>query len=151
MLTRCKNVDKCQYSNYLKALLKNFSPVELTIILTTFNCSQDNCPCLADYHLWKTGEQKTVVNIIFYIYAYFSNAVLIRLYSQLSRYVIPLASQDMALQPIASRSHHLISLQTVKLRYSCNTLNLEVTMLLKGFMIDWLIFTKYGLGTDFVN
>ena len=148
--------------------------MELTIILTTFNCSQDNCPCLADYHLWKakflcestsfesfrvknggvwfqTGKQKTVVNIIFYIYAYFSNAVLLRLYSQLSRYVIPLASQDMALQPIGSRSHNLISLQTVKLRYSCNTLNLEVTMLLKGFMIDWLIFTKYGLGTDFVN
>jgi len=43
--------------------------------------------------------------------------------------VIPSASQDMALQPIVSRSHHLISLQTAKMRYSCNTFNLEVTML----------------------
>jgi len=52
--------------------------------------------------------------------------------------VIPSASQDiyMALQPIVSRSHHLISLQIAKLRYSCNTFNLEVAMLLKGFMID---------------
>jgi len=42
--------------------------------------------------------------------------------------VIPSASQDMALQPIVSRSHHLISpLQTVKLRYYCsNSFNLEV-------------------------
>ena len=50
--------------------------------------------------------------------------------------VIPSRSQDMALQPIVSRSHHLISLQTAKLRYSCNTFNLDVAMLLKGFMID---------------
>jgi len=49
---------------------------------------------------------------------------------------IPSTSQDMALQPIVSRSHHVISLHTVKLRYSCNTFNLEVAMLLKGFMID---------------
>jgi len=50
--------------------------------------------------------------------------------------VIPSASQDMALQPIVSRSHHLISLQAVKLRYYCNTFNLEVAVLLKGFTID---------------
>ena len=48
----------------------------------------------------------------------------------------------MALQPIVSRPHHLISpLQTVKLCYYCNTFNLEVATLLRDLWLiyDWLI------------
>jgi len=50
--------------------------------------------------------------------------------------VIPSTSQDMALQTIVSRPHHLISpLQTVIIYF----FNLEVAMLLKGFLTDCLI------------